>query len=111
MSRPLHSINAAWRKVVVPLVDSPFATDSETGFSIVLKKTDEKFVDGWLVKVTLVRPVPGVGVKWKLDTHSPVPLEHFEYFESLGGVFEDNQCSFELPPIKDFAFVFKHFFV
>lgn len=112
MSRPSHHINAAWRKVVVPLVDSPFAADSETGLAIVLKKSDRKFQDGWLVKITCVSPVPDVGVKWKLNTNSPIPGEHYEYFASLQGRFEDNQCSFELPPtIQDFVFESRLFYI
>lgn len=111
MSQPVRNVNTAWRKVVVPLVDSPFAADSETGLAIVLKKSDRVFADGWLVKITCVSPVPGIGIRWKLNTNSPVPLEHYEYFESLRGEFEDNQCSFELPPIKDFVFESRFFYL
>lgn len=111
MSRPLHHINAAWSKIVIPLMDSPFAADTEMGHAIVVKKSDRKFLGGWLVKITWISPVPGVGVKWKLSTNSPVPGEHYEYFESLRGKFEDNQCSFELPPMEDFVFESRFFYI
>lgn len=111
MSQPVRNVNTAWRKVAVLLVDSPFAADSETGLAIVLKKSDRVFADGWLVKITWVSPVPGVGIKWKFNTNSIVPLQHYEYFESLGGKFEDNQCSFELPPIEDFVFESRLFYI
>ena len=88
--------------LLITLDGRAFRVHEETGLQINAHRLDDNL--GWHVNIEWTRPQSGIGIKWKLNTHSPVPVVHYQAFESLGGKFDNNKCSFVVPAIADFVF-------
>lgn len=83
-----------------------FSIDPITNFLLDIRESSI-FLCGWFITVTWLSPNLGFEVQWRVHSTECNSTEFSEYFRSLGGSFEDNHCTFDVPPVDTLVFEYK----